>query len=409
MGESITFGSREKANEFREKVEEYRKSTDDRRTKTVELKDSTPDRILQRAESEAFTSETDESAGRGMEELSKSERESLKSQHRTFSWQDYGFEAMRAKAALTAKGATEWQDFYEPGEGVGGALNNLRQSKQRSQQSSAEIGVGGDYTDEGEQASRQRQRRQTERVQAQQLENAKLPAFMGDEEAASFLEEEQRFSDDIFAISFSGEQPSGEDFQRLREAHEDRSERAQRVDERRTAEVTRDPLKWSRNKSTLDFPGIDTVEPERLHRQRSERAQERDEDERAPLPDTKQQWAQNPGRYDLPGIDTPTGGGEGLIPTRADTTNQLADREKESVQITEPPEAERKQRESFMTELSERDVTLSPEEAFDGVGANSRRAIGGFEPNVERETDRLRDVPDDVPLEPTFEPDEKVF
>lgn len=401
MGESITFGSRDQANEFRDKVEKYRKSTDDRRTKTVELKSSTPDRILQRAETEAFTSETDKSAARGMEELTKSERESLKSQHRTFSWQKYGFEAMRAKAALSAKGATDWQDFYEPGEGVGGALNNLRQSKQRSQQSTAELGVGGDYTDEGEQASRQRQRRQTERVQAAQVEDAKQPAFEGDEDAIGFLREEQRFEDDLFAITFTGGDPSGQDYRGLEEAHRRRSQRAQRVDERRTAEVTLDPLKWAANKSTTDFPGIDTVKPEQLHANRSERARERDEDELAPIAETQEQWARNPDQFDLPGIDTPDR--SSIVAT------ELESREQSAVRAEMPPEAKRKQRESFMADLVDRDVTLSPEEAFDGVGANSRQSIGGFDPNVQRETDRIRDVPDDVPLEPTFEPDESVF
>lgn len=304
---TIDFGSRNEANEFRDRIDEYRASSDDKRTTSLELKSSTPDRIVERLETEAFATQKADSQTRGMTQLSGQERQSLSRQHDTFDWQSYGFEAMRAKGALEEKGATEWQDYYEPGEGVGGALQNLRGTKQRAASSGASIGVGGDYTDEEEQSGLRRRQRQAEQAQAGQVRSAKTPAFRGDDEAIGFLEEEQRFDDDLFDISFRGGQPSGRDYEELQDAHEARSRQAQTVDERRSAEQTTDPLEWAANKDTMDFPGIDTIEPSRLHEQRSERAQEADESELAPIARSEEQWVSNPDQYDWPGVDTPDG------------------------------------------------------------------------------------------------------
>lgn len=52
--------------------------------------------------------------------------------------------------------------------------------------------------------------------------------------------------------------------------------------------------------------GFDRVEDDsdRWHEERSERAQTVDEQHNAPLPDTLGQWVNNRNRYDLPGVDT---------------------------------------------------------------------------------------------------------
>lgn len=45
---------------------------------------------------------------------------------------------------------------------------------------------------------------------------------------------------------------------RLFDVHESRSEKAQRVDERRKAPTTNDPEKWASAPDRWDYPGIDT-------------------------------------------------------------------------------------------------------------------------------------------------------
>lgn len=50
----------------------------------------------------------------------------------------------------------------------------------------------------------------------------------------------------------------------VQEAHENRSERAQKADERRAAKLTLSPEKWKENPDTLDFPGVDYPEDERI-------------------------------------------------------------------------------------------------------------------------------------------------
>jgi len=302
---TIEFGQRSEANEYRDKLGDYLSAGDDRRTKTVDLKPSTPDNIVDRLESVSFASIEEQGGGAGMAELTGDEKEYLKDKT-SFNWQDDGFAAMRAKASLQKRGATDWLDFYEPGEQAGGAVQNLRRSKQSAAQKGTNIGVKGDRTDAEEVTGRRRRRRQVERGMARDTDRAKQPAFGGDAEAISFLQEEQIFSGDVFDIDLrSSGGPRGRDYERLQDAHESRSERAQRVDERRSAKVTRDPLKWAANKGRVDFPGIDTVDPEAIHESRSERAREADEREFAPIADNRQQWATAPDRYDWRGVDTP--------------------------------------------------------------------------------------------------------
>lgn len=313
----LEFGSRKAANDVREKVSEYRAASDDKRSKTVKLKPSTPDRIVERVEQEAYTSQGSGRESAGQAELSDAEQKSLKRQHDTFSWQEHGFEAMRVKAAMQRKGATEWQDFYEPGEGVGGALQNLRASKSRSAATGASIGVGGQRTDEEELTGGGRQRTQAERAQAGQVRNAKRPAVVGrDPDAISFIREEQRFGGDVFDITFGETRrgvptSSGRDRELVEQRNEQRSERAQRMDDRRAAEMTTDPIEWATDPSHYDFPGVDTVEPAAKHAARPERARETDERELAPRASSVREWAADPDQYDWPGVDTPPAMGLG--------------------------------------------------------------------------------------------------
>jgi hypothetical protein len=51
-----------------------------------------------------------------------------------------------------------------------------------------------------------------------------------------------------------------DDYRRARERHEERSAAAQRVDERRDAEVTANVDEWAARPDELDFPGVDSVD-----------------------------------------------------------------------------------------------------------------------------------------------------
>lgn len=309
---SVEFGTRDDARAMRDRLGPFLASDDDARTSTLKLKPSAPDSLIERVEGEAFESERDDRKSAGMTKLSTREKQHLKRQYDSFSWKSHGFEAMRSKAEAQRQGATEWLDFFEPGEGAAGVTKNLRSSKDSAARRGAGIGVGGDYTDEEEMDQRRRVRRQSEKVSAESVDRAKEPAFGGDSEAIGFLREESLFNDSLFGISFRGERgPSGRDYDRLRDAHESRSKQARTLDERRSAKVTRDPLKWAENKGRYDFPGIDTVEPDRLHKQRSKRARTVDERTSAPLADSREQWASNPSRYDWKGVDTPDSNAKG--------------------------------------------------------------------------------------------------
>lgn len=150
-----------------------------------------------RAEAERGQAERETLPG-GQVELSEAERRSLDRQHDTWSWQQHGFEAMRAKGALQAEGATEWMDFYEPGEGAAGALANLRRSKERAAQTGAPIGVGGERRerDPDDPLVRKEQAKIRERAVSEECDHARGFCKRGDREACEFLGEACGFSEE---------------------------------------------------------------------------------------------------------------------------------------------------------------------------------------------------------------------
>jgi hypothetical protein len=155
--------------------------------------------------------------------------------------------------------------------------------------------------------------RANESVQRGELPRAKQFAFEdADADARAFVRESGRRSE-VFDISLSRDESgiltgSGEDFGRLQDRHESRSQRAQTLDEKLSAPTTRDPFEWFDNPDKWDYPGIDTVQPAKLHAERSEQARAVDNRESAPIADSRQQWALQPDTYDWPGVDTPSGG-----------------------------------------------------------------------------------------------------
>jgi hypothetical protein len=419
MVKKIKFGSRKDANEQREKFEQYLSEKDDRRKKTVKLSEDAPERVLDKAQSAGFESEQAETHNAGMHELSDSELDKIKRVHDNFEWQENGFEAMRVKAALEAKGVTGWQNYYEPGEGVGGAVRTLEQSKRRSAAGGGSVAMD-DRHDPDEQVNQRRRQQQTSRMRGRQLESAKEAAVMeGDADAAEFINEERQFGEDVFKIRFSESptgvpQASGTDLALLEDRNQERSKRARRMDNRRAAKITRDPVTWASAPGQYDFPGIDTVDPQEAHNRRSKRAREKDRNELAPKADTLNEWAADKDHLDWPGVDTPRALGLGSddadLPEvgslfGSETASEEVEAAKEQVTVAETDtgvllesEAEASATDSdvigaFVSGRAEsRDVSVSRGEATRGERTDSIVSFAGpqFDANRERprETDR---------------------
>ena len=289
----IEFGQRQVANSVRERLDGFRADSDDRRSTTVELKDAVPEEMVQRVREEAADSRQAEADKGGQIELSDRERKQI----------DFSREGVNVPFARSVKGIADnegvedWLQFADFELTVD---ENRRVLSDASNEERGRSDLGKSQEKRNIKRTAKNKRRRKE-----QAEQAKQPAFEGDSEAAGFLREEQRFSDGLFDINLRSDSgPTGRDVERLQEAHNNRSEVAQRVDERRSAKVTRDPLKWAQNKAKYDFPGVDTVEPAELHSERSRRARRVDEEEQAPIADSRQQWAQHSDQYDWPGVDT---------------------------------------------------------------------------------------------------------
>lgn len=310
---TIEFSSRQEANRVRDlpAARQHLAASDDRRTSTIKLKASTPRRVVERLRDESFRGQRTERASAGMAELSQAELKSIKRQHPNFNWQQHGFQAMRVKAAMKQQGVTEWMDHFDPGEGAASAMGKLRKSKKHASVTGARTGVEGMRTDEEELGGMGRRAKQAEAMAGRQLDKAKDAGLLElDPDAQAFLREEEGFGD-VFDISFGRTDrfgrpdPTGQDVARLEEFHQRRSKRSQRQDERLAAPKTRDPIAWVNSPDTLDFPGIDTVDPEAVHGSRSKRTQNIDESRSAPLASSVAEWAEEPDQLDLPGVDTP--------------------------------------------------------------------------------------------------------
>lgn len=113
--------------------------------------------------------------------------------------------------------------------------------------------------------------------------------------------------------------------------------------------------------------------------ERSEAAKRVDNRRRAPITTDLETWKQNPGKYDYPGIDTPTNrpkakpkdykSGAEIKTTDPDEEREIASgRNTNSLPTTE---RNTDAPEPFTSELAQQDLSLAPEEAFEGVGSGS--------------------------------------
>src|SRR6056297_242920 len=339
---SVKFGRKPVATSIRDRVEPFLADDDDGRELTLKLKDDAPDAIVQRVQEEAADTRQAEAQKAGQAELTDRERKEI----------DFTKDGVNVPFARSVKGIAEnkgVEDWIQFADFTLGVDENRRQLADAARQGGGDRGRGQTAEQRGLQKTQQAKRRRRE-----QAESAKDPAFRGDAEAAGFLREEQRFEEDLFDLSLRGAAPSGRDYERLEEAHSERSERAQRVDERRSATVTPDPLTWAQNPAQYDYVGIDTVDPEELHSERSLEARSVDERRSAPIADSREQWAQNTDTYDWPGVDTKQ------RPTRAETVavaEEMRDARMASTMEYEPMSAT----DDLMARASDRGISFDPD------------------------------------------------
>jgi len=346
MTETIEFDGREAARPIRNDatIKPFLADSDDARTGTVRLKSNTPERVIERVVGEAAETREKEAEKFGSVELTESEKDRI-----DFTETDI-LTARAAKGVATGVGVGDWVSHFD---------ETLTASENRTVIKDAKTEGGGRRNqgrEEGQNAKRLAKANKARKAEAgDRVRNFAL--LQQDSAAQQELRSRGSFGD-VFDIGFtrsSGRlQGQGDDFERVQDAHESRSATARRVDERRSAKVTRDPIQWVNSPGKYDFPGVDTVQPRELHEQRSDRAQRVDEREIAPTADSKQQWAQNSDTYDWPGVDRPNS--YGPIGTRS----------------VPSPERNTDAPEPFTAALSQRDVSLAPEEAFEGVGSGSQ-------------------------------------
>lgn len=293
----IEFDGREAARPTRkdQRLKPFLAPGDDARTGTVVLKDNAPQRLVDKVAGEAAETREKEAEKFGQVPLSENERNQIDFQKTSVP------AARAAKGIATGKGVDDFISYFD---------EELTVDEHREVFESAKK-EGGGKRDTGREKGKNAQRLAEANKRRKEQAGDRLKDYallQQDDEAQNELR--SRGGNDLLDIGFSRNNErlkgKGDDFRRLRERHEQRSERAQSVDERRSAKKTRDPVKWVNNPGEFDFPGIDTVQPEKLHEQRPEMAQRVDERENAPIADSKEQWAQNPGNFDWPGVDDPS-------------------------------------------------------------------------------------------------------
>lgn len=115
----------------------------------------------------------------------------------------------------------------------------------------------------------------------------------------------------------------------------------------------------------------------RAHLSRSKEAQASDAAKRAPVTTNASRYASQPGELDYPGVDTPSTD-PNVLPKdlRQKQRPAATDPPDPPQRRTQPPDTPSNERntqapEPLTTGLAKQDVSLSPEEAFEGVGSGS--------------------------------------
>lgn len=300
MAETIEFGSLSAARAARNNpnFRPFLADEDDARTATVVVEEGTPEAALDDLQGEAADSLAYKADRYGQAELSRAE----KSRIDFSSGRANVMHARSVKAIARGKGVDDWTSFYDPTLSVD-EHRSLMEQATKDDRGRRDLGRDPD----SEEAHHARVARAHHQRKQAELPHAKRAGFQGDPDAQAFVREQGPLGE-VFDVRYSRDdegqlQGSGEDYDRLQDVHEERSDRARTLDGKKQAPVTRDPYQWVNAPSRWDFIGIDDVRPAELHAARSDQAQAIDERSAAPLTDDPQVWAMNPERYDYEGVD----------------------------------------------------------------------------------------------------------
>lgn len=149
--------------------------------------------------------------------------------------------------------------------------------------------------------------------------------------------------------------------------------------------------KQVRNRTAATFGGFEIGEfnvgddndiglARRAHLSRSKEAQASDASKRAPVTTDASRYASQPGELDYPGVDTPSTDPnvlpKDLRQREQPATTEPPDSARRRTQPAETPSTERNTQapEPLTIGLGKQDVSLSPEEAFEGVGSGTSEA-----------------------------------
>lgn len=209
MAVEVTFERLDEANRFRAEHPDALCPDDNRASKTVTLVSDVSGAVRERAESLAVAGRIDVGV-RERRTLSDRERQQLDARP-NWSWQQNGAEAMWVKGTLSARGATEWMDFYEAGEGIDGALTNMEASAERSVLTGAPTGQLAERDPDPESAERMAA---VAEGQSQACDHAHDVCRQGDPDACEFLVETCEFTeaevDAILGVDVAAEVDVGE-------------------------------------------------------------------------------------------------------------------------------------------------------------------------------------------------------
>jgi len=234
----IEFGSRDAANNIRNdsQFRGFLADSDDARTATVVLKDATPQPAVDEIVGAAADSKSHEANKAGQVDLTRRERNQI-----DFSRSGMNVPKARSiKAIAQQEGVSDWIHRADFTLSVDENRRILKRGKREG---------GGQRGGRDRESDTEVDRRLADAYQEQQqneLGRAKDFALLEtDTEAQGFLSEQGSVGD-VFDVGFNRTDDDrlegyGEDYDRLEERHENRPERAQTLDEKQTAPVTRDP------------------------------------------------------------------------------------------------------------------------------------------------------------------------
>jgi len=175
LSQTIEFGSKQTADEYREEHSEHVCPVDDdRRLKTVAFVSDAPGWLIEQAEVEAASGRSERTSGDGQAELTKGEKDRLG----PFTGQNNYRKAAAAKGVLLDAGVDDWEAHYDP---------TLTVDEHRGLAKKAAQDGGGRRLDSEDNADDRLQ--QAEKAAGEGCDHARDHCEHGDPDACEFLQE----------------------------------------------------------------------------------------------------------------------------------------------------------------------------------------------------------------------------